>query len=343
MTHFQLSPLELTRTRFAFSPLWETMMSFEVMHYPDQYPIHLPWIGEAKDAMADLELPLMQLFLRDVRRRCYIPDFLTPPPTTPLPDFADELRRMLEAPAHIVQREMQKTFQDQALPNAATIFFDDPKSALERLGAEVQTFWERALEPHWPRLCAMLENDVLTRGRTLALGGAEALFKDLNPSVRYRDGLLEVGDSSKVEEIHLDGRGLLLMPSAFVWPIYQVILDEPWQPTIAYTPRGVANLWCSEPPPVAQSLELLLGKGRAEVLLSLEPPSSTLEIAKRLGLVPSSVSEHLGLLRQAGLVEAQRRGRFVYYRLSRTGSALLEVLGKPTEQSTEQSDSLEVV
>jgi DNA-binding transcriptional ArsR family regulator len=339
MTHFQLSPLELTRTRFAFSPLWETMMSFEVMHNPDQNAIHLPWICEARAAVADIELPLMQLFLRDPKRRCYIPDFLTPPPITPLPDFNDELQRMLETPAHIVQRELQKTFLDAMLPEAANAFFDDPSGALERLGWEVRTFWERALETHWPRLCAMLENDVLTRGRTLALDGAEALFKDLNPAVRYRDGLLEVGNSPRTEEIHLDGRGLLLMPSAFVWPIYQVILDEPWQPTIAYTPRGVANLWCTEPPPVAQSLELLLGKGRAEVLLSLEPPSSTLEIAKRLGLVPSSVSEHLSLLKQAGLVETQRRGRFVYYRLSQTGAALLEVFGAPMPSQNE----LEVV
>jgi DNA-binding transcriptional ArsR family regulator len=238
-----------------------------------------------------------------------------------------------------VQRELQKTFLDAMLPEAANAFFDDPSGALERLGWEVRTFWERTLEPHWSRVCAMLENDVLTRGRTLALDGAEALFKDLNPAVRYRDGLLEVGNSPRTEEIHLDGRGLLLMPSAFVWPIYQVILDEPWQPTIAYTPRGVANLWCTEPPPVAQSLELLLGKGRAEVLLSLEPPSSTLEIAKRLGLVPSSVSEHLSLLKQAGLVETQRRGRFVYYRLSQTGAALLEVFGAPMPSQNE----LEVV
>ena len=90
----------------------------------------------------------------------------------------------------------------------------------------------------------MLENDILLRTRSLALGG----------------------------------RGLLLMPSAFVWPRLSTILAAPWQPTLAYTPRGAADLWINDPPPVAHSLELLLRQGRAQVLLSLEPPSSTLEV-----------------------------------------------------------------
>ncbi len=89
----------------------------------------------------------------------------------------------------------------------------------------------------------------------------------------------------------------------------------------------MANLWINDPPPVAHALELLLGQGRAAVLLSLEPPSSTLEIAQRLGFAASGVSEHLSVLRSTGLVESQRRGRFVYYRLSQTGIALLELLG----------------
>jgi DNA-binding transcriptional ArsR family regulator len=126
-----------------------------------------------------------------------------------------------------------------------------------------------------------------------------------------------------------------LMPSAFVWPKLSTILDAPWQPTLAYAPRGVANLWTNEPPSAGRSLELLLGKGRAEVLLSLDPPSSTLEIAHRLKLASSGVSEHLSVLRQAGLVESQRRGRFVYYRLSQTGLALLEVFNANLTESLE--------
>ncbi len=78
------------------------------------------------------------------------------------------------------------------------------------------------------------------------------------------------------------------------------------------------NLWLSEPPPVGHALELLLGRGRAAVLMSW---SRHRPGGDRTAVVANGVSEHL-----AGLVESQRRGRFVYYRLSGTGLALLELL-----------------
>ncbi len=301
-------------------------MGYRAMLEPSRFAIHLPWLCEARELTRDLNLAPLDVLTRP---KGYIPDFMTPPPVTPLPDFADELRVLLATDAQTVRREVSRTYEDQPnLSEAAQAFLEDPHGSLERLVVCLHEFWTLTLEPHWPRLRAMLENDILIRARSLALGGADELFRDLNPLIRYADGILRLDKSLCYEEnstIDLGGRGLLLMPSAFVWPKLNTILDAPWQPTLAYTPRGVANLWTNEPPSAGRSLELLLGKGRAEVLLSLDPPSSTLEIAQRLKLAPSGVSEHLGVLRQAGLVESQRRGRFVYYRLSQTGLALLEV------------------
>jgi DNA-binding transcriptional ArsR family regulator len=337
MVELHLSTLDLTRTRFAYSPLWETVMGYRAMLEPSRFAIHLPWLCEARELTRELNLEPLDVLTRP---KGYIPDFMTPPPVTPLPDFADELRVLLATDAKTVRHEVAKTYEDQPnLPEAAQAFLDDPHGSLERLAESVQTFWTLTLEPHWPRLRAMLENDILIRARSLALGGADELFRDLNPLIRYTDGVLRLDKSmcnDWRDRIELDGRGLLLMPSAFVWPKLSMILDAPWQPTLAYTPRGVANLWTNEPPSAGRSLELLLGKGRAEVLLSLDPPSSTLEIAHRLKLASSGVSEHLGVLRQAGLVESQRRGRFVYYRLSQTGLALLEVF------NTSMTDALEL-
>ncbi len=312
-------------------------MGYRAMLEPSRFAIHLPWLCEARELTRDLNLASLDVLTRP---KGYIPDFMTPPPVTPLPDFADELRVLLATDAQTVRREVSRTYEDQPnLSEAAQAFLEDPHGSLERLVVCLHEFWTLTLEPHWPRLRAMLENDILIRARSLALGGADELFRDLNPLIRYADGILRLDKSLCYGEnstIDLGGRGLLLMPSAFVWPKLNTILDAPWQPTLAYTPRGVAKLWTNEPPSAGRSLELLLGKGRAEVLLSLDPPSSTLEIAQRLKLASSGVSEHLGVLRQAGLVESQRRGRFVYYRLSQTGLALLEVF------NTSMTDALEL-
>ncbi|MDY0355942.1 MAG: metalloregulator ArsR/SmtB family transcription factor [Sedimentisphaerales bacterium] len=45
------------------------------------------------------------------------------------------------------------------------------------------------------------------------------------------------------------------------------------------------------------------------------------QIIEMLSLAPSTVSKHLSILHQAGLVEARKEGRWMYYRLvNRTGS-----------------------
>lgn len=329
MVHLQLSTLDLTKTRFAYSPLWETVMGYRVMLDSSRFAIHLPWVCEATELTRDLDLSALRAV---VRPSGYIPDFVTPPPVTALPDFEDEISALLATPIETVQRETLRLLEaNPNLRGELEIFESDPRGALLRLADALRSYWSHALEPHWRRLRAMLENDILLRARSLALGGAEALFKDLNPLLRFENGVLSLDQSlcsGEDGDVRLGGRGLLLMPSAFVWPKLSTILDAPWQPTLAYTPRGVANLWIVDPPPLAHALELLFGRGRAQVLLSLEPPSSTLEIARRLGMATSGVSEHLSVLRLSGLVAPQRRGRFVYYRLSQTGVALLELLNE---------------
>ncbi|MFZ5450675.1 MAG: ArsR/SmtB family transcription factor [Thermodesulfobacteriota bacterium] len=39
-------------------------------------------------------------------------------------------------------------------------------------------------------------------------------------------------------------------------------------------------------------------------------------LAKRLGITPGAVSQHLAILKEAGLVEAEKRGYFMHYRLN---------------------------
>ncbi|MCW3063187.1 MAG: transcriptional regulator, partial [Solirubrobacterales bacterium] len=58
-------------------------------------------------------------------------------------------------------------------------------------------------------------------------------------------------------------------------------------------------------------------------LAALDAPAATIDLAARLGASPAGVSEHLGVLRRAGLVTARRAGRRVVYARSPAGEALL--------------------
>ncbi|WP_405594686.1 winged helix-turn-helix domain-containing protein [Streptomyces sp. NBC_01410] len=76
--------------------------------------------------------------------------------------------------------------------------------------------------------------------------------------------------------------------------------------------------------PVAPSAELarLLGPTRAGLLAALAQPASTAQLAERHFLSPATVSYHLGVLHQAGLVVRARSGRAVLYRRTPAGSRL---------------------
>ena len=105
------------------------------------------------------------------------------------------------------------------------------------------------------------------------------------------------------------------------------MIDEPWQPTVCYAPRGIANLWEPEPADTSGVMDALIGDTRAEILRTLEIPMTTTEMAMRLGVTAGAVSQQLAVLKRAGVVEADRVGRGVYSRLTPLGQSLLELLG----------------
>ena len=55
--------------------------------------------------------------------------------------------------------------------------------------------------------------------------------------------------------------------------------------------------------------------------------TTTSELARRLHLTPAAVSQQLGVLRRAGVVDARRQGREVYSELTASGRRLLDLLG----------------
>jgi hypothetical protein len=87
-------------------------------------------------------------------------------------------------------------------------------------------------------------------------------------------------------------------------------------PMLAYPSRGVATLWVPEPIADATALVSLLGAPRSRLLSLLDEPLPTVEIARRLRVTPSAVSQHLRVLYATGLGTRARAGRQVLYRRS---------------------------
>jgi DNA-binding transcriptional ArsR family regulator len=73
-------------------------------------------------------------------------------------------------------------------------------------------------------------------------------------------------------------------------------------------------------------MRALADENRVRALLSLRDGELCVcQIIELLDLAPSTVSKHMSILKQARLVEATKRGRWVYYRLPNEAEASLLV------------------
>ena len=66
----------------------------------------------------------------------------------------------------------------------------------------------------------------------------------------------------------------------------------------------------------------LADESRVRALIAvMRGPLCVCQIAELLQLAPSTVSKHLSILRQGGLVEAQKKGRWIFYSIPREPDA----------------------
>jgi DNA-binding transcriptional ArsR family regulator len=325
--HLRFGAADLLRCRFAVSPLCETHEAVRTLGRPGRHGYHVPWLRRMRNAVAGLDLSALLLFMPP--RGGYTPDFLAPPPGAPLTasaSFEDELACLRGTDPAVAHEEMVRSLA--CMPGAADTpqgraMLDDPARAVQRLADLTQDAWHALISTDWPRLRPLLEADIAYRSRMLADGGLERLFADLHPSLSWADGILTAHiPGPPPEPQDLDGRGVLLMPSVFSWPDVVSGFAPLWQPTVIYPARGMGRLWqapATEPP---DTLTRLLGANRAAILGGLDEPASTTALAHRLGLAPASVSAHLSVLRDAGLLVSHRAGRHVLYERTPLGAVL---------------------
>jgi DNA-binding transcriptional ArsR family regulator len=325
MIKMRLGAGALANVRFAISPLVEAMRSVRVLADPGGHVLHLPWAMQARRRTGALDLAVLTA-LQPVD--AYTPDFADPPPSGPLTEIDDELAAMVTTPRAQVRAEVLQAYQGRPLPPVLEPFLEDPSRALAELAALVRSYWECALAQHWPRMRGLLEGDILYRARRMADGGARQLFADIDPAVRWDEGELTIEKRVEVT-LDLGGRGLLFVPSVFTWPRVGVLFAPPWQPTIIYPARGVGALWEPAMATPPEALAALLGRSRAAILIALDRPRSTTDLAGAVGLSAGGTSQHLSVLRNAGLVHGHRVGRVVLNVRSAAGHKFLSALRLP--------------
>src|SRR5215204_4900403 len=250
MITIPLSTEDLTKVRIAPSPLWETVTSFGVLLHQGRDSVHAPWAARARRVLPGTGLSTL-LAAMCVADRC--PDFLTPPPDISAASFGEELELLRATSPEVVHEDVEAfvRVEKEQFGSLAPekerlleIYLSDPEGSLERLVDALRRYHDLALAPYWPRIQEHLEGDTLKRGQALALGGVAALLSGLHPKASYGGGTLEL-DKTYEAVVEPAGRGITLVPCVFTWPRVEVLVQPGYRPTLAYGPRGVANLWTS--------------------------------------------------------------------------------------------------
>ncbi len=312
----RLTGAELARVRFAISPVYETVMALAALIRPGVHAVHLPWARWARPRLATVEhLPLLRAL---VGRDGFKPGFLMPAPTTRMPDIEAELQT--------VRSTSPVDARDDTARLTSTLagrFHDDPRTGLPLVVAALRQCHDLVIAPHWDRMVRLLDADIAFRAKALAAGGFERLFTDLHDDIAWTgEDLVVHPRQSPSTTVRVGGHGLVLCPSVFCWPRVTASTNPPTVGTLRYPARGVATLWETvEPAP--QALANLIGRTRAAILTRLASPQTTGDLAAGLGVTAGAVSQHLAVLKDAGLVASHRAGRTTLHLRTERANALV--------------------
>lgn len=323
---FHVGPDDLAASRFALGPAAELEHLLRRLDSPSRTPSGRAFSSSRWARRYDQVRDTLEArALRALRPHGWGPDFIAPPPTgglarTPADDFAAIRATPLPVARDQIGRAL--TLRGRAVPDDVirVLQRDD---VLDWLADALERLWRLLIAPDWPQLLAILDRDMLYRADRLVRSGWAAALEDLHQQVRWTEGAVVISNRSDLE-VHLDGRGLMFVPSVFLHRGLATYTEPPWQPAVVYVARGSAALWDPQPttPP---ALARLLGQTRADLLLRLDTPASTTQLCTLTGHTLGAVGDHLRVLRESGLVTRSRAGRSVVYRRTAVGDALAAV------------------
>ncbi|MEI5527890.1 helix-turn-helix domain-containing protein [Streptomyces brasiliscabiei] len=302
-------------------PLWEGLLSLHLLQNRDGALVFGRWRRSSR-GLFDPELPRLRHLAPP---RGYSADFLTPGGAAGGLDAG--LDALLTTPRARLRTDLTELSLARPLPGWARPLADGDTQALRGLAGLVRRHHERFVAPYWAHVRARFDETRSVAARALLRSGFTGLAEGLHPSVRWSAPVLHIAGSHLRGDLHLDGRGLRIIPSFFCWPGPIVLKDGSLPPVLVH-PVTHDPRWLAPPPPAApgthQALAALLGRARAAVLEEVAEGRTTSELAARVGLSPATVSHHVAVLRESGLLTSRRIGGAVLHTPTTLGLDLLE-------------------
>lgn len=317
--------LDLARTRFAVAPdpLWEIASSLHRFQTRRGRWAHGRWHADAVRTLRGTALgrAVRTLLLPLYPRAQYYPDFLTPGEGEA--GLGAGLDAILAAPKGRVTEEINQIepHRRHASPLHALATLRERRVLVETLRA----YHSAVISPVAGQMRDHLDSERALRSRHLLDGGVDGLLRGLGPTMQWRPPVLSVVDHVDDRDVHLDGRGLRLVPSYFCWQQPVTMADPALPQVLVYPmPRTAADHVAASS---EEAVAALIGGSRATVLAACATGATTSEIARRVGVSAGTVSYHTRTLREAGLISSRRHADTVLHTLTRLGADMLRYTG----------------
>jgi len=210
----------------------------------------------------------------------------------------------------------------------------DPREVVQRFIQLLTDYWTYSFEDAWHVLAPQLHLARADAELELASTGLRGFLARSSPRLRFgAEGLLICPNFPFEQAADFPEHGSLpLVMSLFTAPHVFTLWGPPEQFGLVVPPPGMTGRVTSPALNLVQGLAAIADPTRLTMLRLVSLRSrSTRELAQLLSLSDSAVSKHLRQLTQAGLVEGQRQGYYVLYRLVpeqavKTSDAVLQFL-----------------
>ncbi|QFZ21496.1 ArsR/SmtB family transcription factor [Saccharothrix syringae] len=306
---FTTEDLVCTTVAPTSDPLWDVLLASRRLAERDQSPVFAKWSYAVRRAI-DHRDPALRLL--HVLRPC--PDFLLPAESAR--GLEAGLAAVRATPRHRVRAELACL---APLPGWVEPLARGDDAALGAVADMLRRLHSVLVEPFADVIRESVNADRARRARDLVDDGVHGLLAGLGGGAHWRPPVLEV-DHPVDREVRLGGRGLRLVPSYFARHRPGALTDPSLPPVLVH-PIDDTDRWAGSVP---KSLDALLGPTRSAVLECARTGVGTVELARRVGTSPASVSRHTCVLRDAGLLRTTRYGKRAVHSLTELGESLLE-------------------
>ncbi|MFI6316512.1 ArsR/SmtB family transcription factor [Nonomuraea sp. NPDC050556] len=336
----ELPSSTLARVRFRWSMLSEIPASLKVSHRPGRPPWIAKWWHDVSPHLPPAPLRLLRE-LAPTQPGSTSPDFFYGAPSRHRPaagaSLAEELHAMVSATdaqqvhdelRHAAVGDPEAGIPAVPRPLSLALLERDADVYLRTVADAMDLYWRVAIQPYWGALRSGLERELDVRGRQLACHGVAATLASLSPRIRLherddRSQLVVNGVRCRTVRRHRTAtHGLDVTASAFLYDTPITGPDISGTEDCYYPAGQLGAIWQPARTAAGFGLADLLGAVRAALLADLRAAATTAELAVRHGLARSTVSYHLTVLHQNGLVVRRRDGRHVLYQRTAAGDAL---------------------